>query len=205
MEVIYIEKWASIKNWEGLYEISSYGRVKNIKTNNILKGDANSCGYRRVILYDKNRKQRFFIHRLVAEVFIHNFEDKPQVNHIDGDKTNNRLDNLEWVSQSENEIHAIRNKLKGSWRGEFIVVFEDGKIELWENQRDFARRINTSHTQVRNWLNNGVQSFKKYGILNLSYCDKCRTTSESVIKEKNFNEQASSVEPQVNGGLAMGN
>lgn len=86
-----------------------------------------------------------------------------------------------------------------------MVVFTDGEIELWDNQRDFARRMNTSHTQVRNWLNKNSKTFYKYGILNLSYCDKCRTTSENIIKEKYFNEEVSSVEPQANGGLAMGN
>lgn len=199
-----MEKWVNIDKWENLYEVSTSGKVRNIKTGKVLVGDTNNCGYRRVILYNKDRKQRFFIHRLVAQAFISNPENKPQVNHIDGNKENNSVDNLEWVSQSENEVHAIKNNLKGVWKGEFIVVFNDGKIELWDNQRDFARRINTSHTQVRNWLNKGVNSFKKYGILNLSYCDKCRTTSESVIKEKHLNEEVSSVEPQANGGLAMG-
>lgn len=200
-----MEKWKDINQWEGLYEVSTSGKVRNIKTGRILVGDTNSCGYKRVGLYNKSRRQRFFVHRLVAQAFIPNPNNKPQVNHIDGNKENNRVDNLEWVNQSENEIHAIKNNLKGVWNGEFIVVFNDGKIELWDNQRDFARRINTSHAQVRNWLNKGVNSFKKYGILNLSYCNKCRTTSESILKEKYLNEEASSVEPQANGGLAMGN
>jgi hypothetical protein len=70
------------------------------------------AGYLRVELWDKGRGKKHSIHRLLAEAFIPNPEGKPQVNHIDGDKTNNALSNLEWVTQSENQKHAYEAGLQ---------------------------------------------------------------------------------------------
>ena len=78
----------------------------------------------------------------------------------------------------ENEIHAIKNGLKGHWNGYFVVVFNDGKVEIWDNKTAFARRMNTNITQVRNWLDKEMNTYNKKGILNIQYCNKCVTTSE---------------------------
>lgn len=78
----------------------------------------------------------------------------------------------------ENEIHAIKNGLKGHWSGYFVVVFNDGKVEIWDNKTAFARRMNTNITQIRNWLDKKMNTYNKKGILNIQYCNKCVTTSE---------------------------
>ena len=108
-----MEEWKDIKNHEEFYQISSHGQVKNKKTNKILIGDINSTGYRRVILYNPY-KQRYFVHRLVAEHFCKNDDEqnKTIVNHIDGNKLNNYYTNLEWTTKSENDKHAFRNNLR---------------------------------------------------------------------------------------------
>lgn len=168
-----MEVWKPIENWEEKYEVSNKGRVRNLITGKILKGDKNNCGYCRITLYDKPNKQRFFTHRLVLSTFlpVDNMKDL-QVNHIDGNKENNSLENLEWVTQVENEIHAIKLGLKGIWRGEFKVVYMNGEVEVYDNKKAFARQIGTSDTQVRNWLDKGTKSYMKYGIQEIYYCNK---------------------------------
>lgn len=105
------EIWKPIKNYETYYEVSNLGNVRNYKTKKILKGDINTCGYRRVVLYAPVKK-RFFIHRLVAYHFCDGYQEELIVNHKDGNKLNNMADNLEWVTRSENDLHAYKNDLR---------------------------------------------------------------------------------------------
>ena len=107
-------EWKDIKNFEGRYSISNTGIVKNIKRNTELKSYNNKAGkgYLYVDLYKgKNRVRRISIHRLVAEHFLDNVDNKNQVNHIDGNTLNNNYKNLEWVTPTENMVHSI-NVLK---------------------------------------------------------------------------------------------
>lgn len=104
--------WAQIGGFPN-YKINNLGQVLNIKRNKILKIDkSNGRGYCNITLYKNGKAYRKVIHRLVAETFIPNPENKPQVNHIDGNKHNNCKENLEWVTQSENMIHAFKTGLE---------------------------------------------------------------------------------------------
>ena len=110
-----MEEWKSIPGYEGLYEVSSYGRVKSLgisytrkngvmdhKPEIILSPKNNGKGYFMVCLY-KNKKHKYYlIHRLVALTFINNPDNLPCVNHKDEDKSNNRVDNLEWCTAKYN-------------------------------------------------------------------------------------------------------
>ena len=115
------EVWKDIKGYEGLYQVSNLGRArsldryvrngtsnKNIKRGKILKPCATRDGYLQLNLIKNKKKKVSTVHRLVAKAFIVNFENKPCVNHIDGNKQNNNVENLEWVTYSENTIHAIK-------------------------------------------------------------------------------------------------
>ena len=159
-----MNNWYPIKGWEGLYEINKNGEVRNAKNKNTIVGDINNCGYYRVSLYNQGQSKRYFRHRLVAEHFLDKPEGKDFVNHIDGDKSNNSLENLEWVSQSENEKHAFENGLKQKTNKPFIIEFVNGDIKEYENQYVCAKEIGCSQSSVKNWLNGQRNPRPSYGI-----------------------------------------
>ena len=103
------EIWKKIEFGNGRYEISNYGRVKSFFGGivKILKPNLEKCGYFCIQLYYNGKHRNFKIHRLVAEAFIPNSENKKTVNHIDGNKMNNFVDNLEWATYKENINHAL--------------------------------------------------------------------------------------------------
>jgi hypothetical protein len=108
-----MEQWKDVKGYEGIYQVSNEGRVKSIgySKERILK-PINLNGYLIVNLYKDKINKQYYIHRLVCLNFLDNPENKKEVNHINGLKTNNRLENLEWVTPKENTIHAVDTGLK---------------------------------------------------------------------------------------------
>ena len=104
--------WKDIQGYENEYSISNTGIVKGKKYNRELKPFTNKDGYQRVTLCKDGKTKNFSLHRIVAQHFKDNFSNKPQVNHIDGDKLNNTAINLEWVTCSENHLHAFATGLK---------------------------------------------------------------------------------------------
>lgn len=99
------ETYKDIEGYEGLYQVSNYGKVIGLLRNKELKADSSS-GYKRVTLSKNGITTRYLIHRLVATAFIFNLNNKPHINHIDNNPSNNHTDNLEWVNHSENMTHA---------------------------------------------------------------------------------------------------
>ena len=148
------ECWKPIKDYEGIYEVSNYGRVKSLErviynsgTKNglytihekIIKQRINKkrYGYCELSLHKNGKEKRFKVHRLVAEAFIPNPNNLPEVNHIDGNKENNHILNLEWVTPSENQKHRHKlgnNKTSQKRVGKFdkdgnLIVKYDSIIE----------------------------------------------------------------------------
>ena len=103
-----LEIWKSIEETNGKYQVSSWGRIRNAETGKILKPYENKKGYLKVGLSVGRRSEKKRVNRLVATAFIENPNNLPQVNHKDGNKQNNSVSNLEWVTNEQNAEHAKR-------------------------------------------------------------------------------------------------
>ena len=163
--------WKNIKGWEEYYSINEHGDVRNNITGKLIKGDMNSAGYYRVCLYNKNHKpskQRFFRHRLVAIHFIDNPLNLEEVNHIDGDKSNNSKNNLEWVNRKENELHC-RKEINNKEYKPFKVCYFNGDIELYDVKSDLANKLKVTSACVKNWLHGKSKGYTNYGIKEIKY------------------------------------
>lgn len=111
------EEWRPVVGYEGSYEVSSMGTIRSLDRINsrgswikgrLMKPYMNQYGYMKVKLRIKGEQTGYSVHRLVAQAFITNPDDKPQVNHINENKTDNRVSNLEWVTIRENAVHGTR-------------------------------------------------------------------------------------------------
>lgn len=164
-----MEIWKDIEGYEGYYQISSMGNVKNVKTNKLLLGDVNRVGYKRVILYSPVKK-RFFVHRLVAYHFVDGYQDELVVNHKDGNKTNNCADNLEWVTRSENDIHAFKLGLRDIYPCVFkrrIIKYDlltNEILHIYNNTQECCDDLNVERPNVYNCCNSKQRSCKGFGL-----------------------------------------
>lgn len=111
------EVWKDIPIYEGLYEASNYGRIRNKRNGKIKIQRDNGRGYQYVNLWKNNKGRNEYVHRMVAMAFIPNPENKPCVDHINTDRADNRVENLQWVTYTENNLNPITNqKMRDSWR-----------------------------------------------------------------------------------------
>lgn len=151
------EEWRDIAGYKGLYQVSNFGNVRGIKRGGVLSPHTLQDGYCQVMLCKDGKVRGKLNHRLVAEAFIPNSDNKPQVNHIDGDKTNNKVDNLEWVTQSENQLHAIKTGLQTIKRGsecynsvkvEMLDIETDEVVNVFDSMAEASAFIHKPHGNI---------------------------------------------------------
>lgn len=154
-----MEIWKDINGFEGLYKVSSLGRVKslgngkstctNYKQERILKANIKKNGYVHIKLNKNGKRYYYSIHRLVADNFLINHENKREVNHKDGNKLNNELSNLEWVTTSENQKHAYQKCLQVAIKDKdnkqsisIVQLNLDGTfVKKWDSIKQVKREI----------------------------------------------------------------
>ena len=170
------EVWKDIKGYEGYYQVSNLGRIKRVERKvktrnrngeyelllkeNILQGFYSPKGYVRVLLTKDTKNKTYMIHRLVAEAFIPNPNNFPQINHIDGIKNHNNVENLEWCTQSYNIRHSyeiglretmdevlMKNRKKQSKKVAKYDVYGN-LLEVYESVNEASRKNKAGRRQI---------------------------------------------------------
>lgn len=144
-----MERWVSINNAPD-YEVSDKGRIRNSKTGRIIKTRVNKRGYENVCLHNNGNRITTRVHRIVAENFYDGNHDGYDVNHIDGNKVNNSVDNLEWCTRKENIAHAYRTGLKKEPDKVKVRVVETG--EEYDSLVACSRAIGGDRCQIHRCL-----------------------------------------------------
>ena len=158
------EIWRDIKNYEGLYQVSNKGRVKSLERiiirkngrkqiirERVLKSKTERNGYVQINLSDCRGKRKLLsVHRLVCEAFHKNPENKPCVNHIDEDKTNNAASNLEWCTYKENNNHGTHNaRVAESLRKPVAQYIPDGElVKAWESISEVHMKLGFAPSNI---------------------------------------------------------
>lgn len=149
------EIWKDIKGYEGLYQVSNFGRVRSLNYNHtntirILVCSVASWGYLNVTLHKNGKQKVFLVHRLVAEAFIPNPNGYKEINHKDEDKTNNLVENLEWCDRFfninyGNRTELVKNKLtnrKDKSKPVFQYDLNGNFIKEWPSIKEIVRQLN---------------------------------------------------------------
>ena len=160
-----MEEWKNIIGYEGLYEVSDKGNVRNVRRNTLLKLSKNNYGYIQVYLYKNGIKTGFKVHRLVAKAFIPNPDNLPQVNHKNEVKSDNCVDNLEWCDNYYNLMYGTGNDRR-------IISNKNGGIE---------KRISTR-------IKNGTADNRTCGIIKTEGRAAYKRMWRKIHKEKINNE-----------------
>lgn len=146
------EIWRSIKDYEGLYEVSNWGRVRNTRTGRVLKPRFSGYYHYYCVNLSKNGEAKnYLIHRLVAEAFVPNPYKRNEVDHINNIKTDNRADNLQWIKHKEN-CEKRNNTTINKDRIVHVCCFVGNKFFVFESLRSAERITGVSHSNIQKCL-----------------------------------------------------
>ena len=171
------ERWEPVVNYEEWYEVSDLSVIRRVKAasgthvGRILVPGYNGRGYHKVTLCNDGEQHAFTVHRIVTEAFLGIRPEGTEVNHKDGNKINNRLENLEYVTRSENALHAHRTGLSNAVNGEKV-----GSSKLTEENVHEIRRLLVNETQTAIAL--------KFNVSNVTISDVARGVTWMHVKEE---------------------
>ena len=149
--VIFIEQWKLIESVPS-YEVSSLGRVRNLKTKKIIAQRINGTGYYQSNLYKEGKKITREVHRLVALAFIEGYEDGLVCNHIDENKLNNNAENLEWLTPKQNSNHGTaKERLSNTLTNNTKKSYPIKAINILTGEERFYPSLNEAERQDRFW------------------------------------------------------
>lgn len=165
-----IEIWKPIKGFEGFYEVSSFGRIKSLESGRwknrekILKPAKHKFGYLYVILCKDGIRKNFRVHRLVAENFILNPLNLPQVNHKDEVKTNNCVENLEWCDAKYNINYGTHNEKMSKSKSKSVYQYtKSGEfVRGWESTMDIERDLGYFQSNISRCCHGKLKSAYKF-------------------------------------------
>ena len=157
-----MEKWKEIAGTDGRYEISTQGRIKSNITGRILKTYVNSAGYILATFPVDGVKKRRQVHRLVADAFIPNPDGKPFINHIDANRTNNHIENLEWCTGSENARHSFKLGISKRFPHHEKAVMRSDGVEF-PSMSAAARALGVPYSYIRDVCNGRQKRTQGYG------------------------------------------
>lgn len=150
------EIWKDVKNYEGLYQISNKGRVKSLgndrsRKEKILKLLTNKKGYLQVNLYINSKMKTFRVHRLVAETFIPNPNNYPEINHKDEDKTNNCVENIEYCTHEYNSNYGSRTERAAQACSKPVLQIDKTTNEViaeWQSTHEVERKLGFNNSAI---------------------------------------------------------
>ena len=160
------EIWCPVKNYENLYEVSDQGRVKSVGygKDRILSPGRDKGGYLLVGLYKNGERKWYLVHRLVAQTFIPNPDNLPEVNHIDEVKTHNSVMNLEWCDKKYNNNYGTHNQRMADKKSKPVLQYtKSGElVKEWKSTRDVQRNLNYNQSNISKCCTGKLKSAYNY-------------------------------------------